>query len=106
MKPKLHVNIIQCSRLIIVSLGSSRKKARTKTSELLTGEVTRLQNELMAEHERVQQLSAQLATNAQVVSAFEQSMTSLTNRLTQVTEETEIKVGTSTRSSRCCPTRA
>ena len=50
-----------------------------------------LRKNLLEEHEKVLSLTTQLATNAQVVQAFEQSLANMTSRLQQITATAERK---------------
>ncbi|XP_034491008.1 protein sickie isoform X1 [Drosophila innubila] len=56
-------------------------------------EIRRLKRELQDAREQVLSLSSQLSTNAHVVSAFEQSLSNMTNRLQQLTATAERKDG-------------
>ena len=54
-------------------------------------EIMKLRRELNEEHEKVLNLTSQLATNAHVVAAFEQSLANMTARLQQLTSTAEKK---------------
>ena len=54
-------------------------------------EILKLRRELAIEHDRVLNLTSQLATNAHVVAAFEQSLANMTARLQQLTATSEKK---------------
>ena len=54
-------------------------------------EILKLRRELSVEHERVLNLTSQLATNAHVVAAFEQSLANMTARLQHLTSTAEKK---------------
>ena len=54
-------------------------------------EILKLRRELAVEHERVLNLTSQLATNAHVVAAFEQSLANMTARLQHLTATSEKK---------------
>ena len=54
-------------------------------------EIAALKSELLDEHRKVASLTSQLATNAQVVSAFEQSLANMTSRLHDLTMTAEKK---------------
>ena len=54
-------------------------------------EIAALKSELLDEHRKVASLTTQLATNAQVVSAFEQSLANMTSRLHDLTMTAEKK---------------
>ncbi|XP_068151848.1 protein sickie isoform X1 [Drosophila tropicalis] len=56
-------------------------------------EIRRLKRELQDARDQVLSLSSQLSTNAHVVTAFEQSLTNMTNRLQQLTATAERKDG-------------
>ncbi|XP_041448224.1 protein sickie isoform X2 [Drosophila obscura] len=56
-------------------------------------EIRRLKRELQDARDQVHSLSSQLSTNAHVVTAFEQSLTNMTNRLQQLTATSERKDG-------------
>ncbi|XP_034134732.1 protein sickie isoform X6 [Drosophila guanche] len=56
-------------------------------------EIRRLKRELQDARDQVLSLSSQLSTNAHVVTAFEQSLTNMTNRLQQLTATSERKDG-------------
>ncbi len=53
--------------------------------------VIKLRRELAEEHEKVMNLTSQLATNAHVVAAFEQSLANMTARLQHLTATSEMK---------------
>ena len=59
--------------------------------ERTESEIIKLRQELMAEHEKVVNLTSQLATNAHVVAAFEQSLANMTARLQHLTATSEKK---------------
>ena len=63
----------------------------TITEERTEGEIIKLRKELAEEHEKVLNLTSQLATNAHVVAAFEQSLANMTARLQQLTMTAEKK---------------
>ena len=54
-------------------------------------EILKLRRELAIEHDRVLNLTSQLATNAHVVAAFEQSLANMTARLQHLTATSEKK---------------
>ena len=54
-------------------------------------EILKLRKELSEEHEKVLNLTSQLATNAHVVAAFEQSLANMTARLQHLTATAEKK---------------
>ena len=54
-------------------------------------EILKLRRELAVEHDRVLNLTSQLATNAHVVAAFEQSLANMTARLQHLTSTSEKK---------------
>ena len=54
-------------------------------------DIKKLRKELLDEHEKVQNLTSQLTTNAHVVAAFEQSLANMTSRLQQLTATAEKK---------------
>ncbi|XP_037710431.1 protein sickie isoform X7 [Drosophila subpulchrella] len=56
-------------------------------------EIRRLKRELQDARDQVLSLSSQLSTNAHVVTAFEQSLSNMTNRLQQLTATAERKDG-------------
>ena len=53
--------------------------------------ISLLRKNLLEEHEKVLSLTSQLATNAQVVQAFEQSLANMTQRLQHITLTAEQK---------------
>ena len=59
--------------------------------ERTESEIIKLRQELMAEHEKVNNLTSQLATNAHVVAAFEQSLANMTARLQHLAATSEKK---------------
>ena len=72
------------------SIYQSSQEARTDA------EIAALKSELLDEHRKVASLTSQLATNAQVVSAFEQSLANMTSRLhglTMTAEKKDSEVG-------------
>ena len=69
-------------------LSTSPQPVMTKESDAM---VDLLRKELIEEHERVMSLTSQLTTNAQVVAAFEQSLTNMTSRLHDITATAERK---------------
>ena len=72
--------------------GSNMSLAAAATLEAKTdSEIRKLRKELQDEHDKVQNLTSQLTTNAHVVAAFEQSLANMTNRLQQLTTTSEKK---------------
>ena len=63
----------------------------TPSSQQTDGEIVKLRRELAVEHEKVLNLTSQLATNAHVVAAFEQSLANMTARLQHLTSTSEKK---------------
>lgn len=59
--------------------------------EKADAEILKLRKELSEEHEKVLNLTSQLATNAHVVAAFEQSLSNMTSRLQHLTSTSEKK---------------
>ena len=59
--------------------------------ERTESEIIKLRHELMAEHEKVNNLTSQLATNSHVVAAFEQSLANMTARLQHLAATSEKK---------------
>ncbi|XP_055385781.1 protein sickie-like isoform X2 [Condylostylus longicornis] len=73
------------------SLLSGGSSLYGSVEERQANEVRRLKRELIEAREQVMSLSNQLSTNAHVVSAFEQSLSNMKQRLQQLTETTERK---------------
>ncbi|XP_037088084.1 protein sickie-like isoform X2 [Pollicipes pollicipes] len=76
------------SSLSLVSTTSSIYSAQ---EEKQASETRRLKRDLLESQEKVQTLTNQLTTNAHVVEAFEQSLTSMTKKLHQITLTSEQK---------------
>ncbi|XP_043070626.1 protein sickie isoform X3 [Drosophila grimshawi] len=75
------------------SLLSGGSSLYGSAEERQANEIRRLKRELQDAREQVLSLSSQLSTNAHVVSAFEQSLSNMTNRLQQLTATAERKDG-------------
>eukprot|EP00090_Calanus_glacialis_P010676 TRINITY_DN19122_c0_g1_i1.p1 TRINITY_DN19122_c0_g1~~TRINITY_DN19122_c0_g1_i1.p1 ORF type:complete len:1943 (-),score=331.98 TRINITY_DN19122_c0_g1_i1:185-6013(-) len=74
-----------------VSLVSNGSSIYSNQEDKTNADIAKLQRELNDEHKKVINLTSQLATNAHVVSAFEQSLANMTNRLQQITKTAERK---------------
>ena len=84
-----HPEDVTSSHISLLSNGSS---AYSNNQEDKTNiEIAKLRRELIEEHKKVINLTSQLATNAHVVSAFEQSLANMTSRLHQITRTAEKK---------------
>ena len=79
---------INTSHVSLVSNGSS---VYSSQEDKTNADIVGLRRELMEEHKKVVNLTSQLATNAHVVSAFEQSLANMTSRLHQITRTAEKK---------------
>ena len=80
---------ISSSHVSLVSNGSSVYSGTQE--EKTNADIGKLRRELIEEHKKVINLTSQLATNAHVVSAFEQSLANMTSRLHQITRTAEKK---------------
>jgi len=74
-----------------VSLVSNGSSIYSNQDDKTNADIAKLQRELADEHKKVLNLTSQLATNAHVVSAFEQSLANMTARLQQITKTAERK---------------
>ncbi|RZF40004.1 hypothetical protein LSTR_LSTR002407, partial [Laodelphax striatellus] len=74
-----------------VSLVSTASSLYSTPEEKQAHELRKLRRELGDAQEKVQTLTSQLSTNAHVVSAFEQSLSNMTQRLQQLTATAEKK---------------
>ena len=74
-----------------VSLVSNGSSIYSNQEDKTNADIAKLQRELAEEHKKVLNLTNQLATNAHVVSAFEQSLANMTARLQQITKTAERK---------------
>ncbi|XP_044727991.1 protein sickie isoform X3 [Chrysoperla carnea] len=74
-----------------VSLVSTTSSLYSSAEEKQAHEIRKLRRELMDAQEKVHTLTSQLTTNAHVVSAFEQSLLSMTQRLQHLTATAERK---------------
>ncbi|KAG5897070.1 hypothetical protein JTB14_025886 [Gonioctena quinquepunctata] len=74
-----------------VSLVSTASSLYSSAEEKQAHEIRKLRRELNEAQEKVYTLTSQLSTNAHVVSAFEQSLTSMTQRLQHLTATSEKK---------------
>jgi len=83
-----HNEDLNSSNLSLVSNGSS---IYSNQEDKTNADISKLQKELHEEHKKVLNLTSQLATNAHVVSAFEQSLANMTARLHQITKTAERK---------------
>ena len=79
---------ITSSHVSLVSNGSS---VYSSQEDKTNADIVGLRRELIEEHKKVINLTSQLATNAHVVSAFEQSLANMTSRLHQITKTAEKK---------------
>jgi neuron navigator 2 len=75
-----------------ISLVSTASSLYSSAEEKQAHEIRKLRRELTEAQEKVQTLTSQLSTNAHVVSAFEQSLSSMTQRLHHLTQTAEKKV--------------
>ncbi|KAL5280209.1 NAV2 family protein [Megaselia abdita] len=75
------------------SLLSGGSSLYSSAEERQAGEIRRLKRELLDARDTVMSLSSQLSTNAQVVTAFEQSLGNMTQRLQHLTATAERKDG-------------
>ena len=76
------------SHASLLSTGSS---VYSSQEDKTNADIGKLRRELVEEHKKVINLTSQLATNAHVVSAFEQSLANMTSRLHQITKTAEKK---------------
>ncbi|CAH1134529.1 unnamed protein product [Ceutorhynchus assimilis] len=74
-----------------ISLVSTASSLYSSAEEKQAHEIRKLRRELGDAQEKVHTLTSQLSTNAHVVSAFEQSLTSMTQRLQHLTSTSEKK---------------
>ncbi|CAH0559607.1 unnamed protein product, partial [Brassicogethes aeneus] len=74
-----------------ISLVSTASSLYSSAEEKQAHEIRKLRRELTEAQEKVYTLTSQLSTNAHVVSAFEQSLTSMTQRLQHLTATSEKK---------------
>ncbi|KAK6631851.1 hypothetical protein RUM43_013917 [Polyplax serrata] len=74
-----------------ISLVSTASSLYSTPEEKQAHEIRKLRRELLDSQEKVYTLTSQLSTNAHVVSAFEQSLSSMTQRLQHLTATTEKK---------------
>ncbi|XP_074029206.1 sickie isoform X2 [Leptinotarsa decemlineata] len=74
-----------------ISLVSTASSLYSSAEEKQAHEIRKLRRELNEAQEKVHTLTSQLSTNAHVVSAFEQSLTSMTQRLQHLTATSEKK---------------
>ncbi|XP_057665931.1 protein sickie [Diorhabda carinulata] len=74
-----------------ISLVSTASSLYSSAEEKQAHEIRKLRRELTEAQEKVHTLTSQLSTNAHVVSAFEQSLTSMTQRLQHLTATSEKK---------------
>ncbi|XP_018575253.1 neuron navigator 3 isoform X2 [Anoplophora glabripennis] len=74
-----------------ISLVSTASSLYSSAEEKQAHEIRKLRRELCEAQEKVHTLTSQLSTNAHVVSAFEQSLTSMTQRLQHLTATSEKK---------------
>ncbi|XP_030764582.1 protein sickie isoform X2 [Sitophilus oryzae] len=74
-----------------ISLVSTASSLYSSAEEKQAHEIRKLRRELGEAQEKVHTLTSQLSTNAHVVSAFEQSLTSMTQRLQHLTATSEKK---------------
>ncbi|ELU14587.1 hypothetical protein CAPTEDRAFT_180541 [Capitella teleta] len=74
-----------------LSLVSSSSSVYSTADEKTNSEIRKLRRELENAQEKVHTLNSQLSTNAHVVSAFEQSLSNMTNRLQHLTSTAEAK---------------
>ncbi|XP_018395473.1 PREDICTED: protein sickie [Cyphomyrmex costatus] len=74
-----------------VSLVSTTSSLYSSAEEKQAHELRKLRRELLDAQEKVHSLTSQLSTNAHVVSAFEQSLSNMTQRLQQLTATAEKK---------------
>ncbi|XP_050304123.1 protein sickie-like isoform X2 [Anthonomus grandis grandis] len=74
-----------------ISLVSTASSLYSSAEEKQAHEIRKLRRELSEAQEKVHTLTSQLSTNAHVVSAFEQSLTSMTQRLQHLTSTSEKK---------------
>ncbi|EEB17694.1 conserved hypothetical protein [Pediculus humanus corporis] len=74
-----------------ISLVSTASSLYSTAEEKQAHEIRKLRKELLDSQEKVYTLTSQLSTNAHVVSAFEQSLSSMTQRLQHLTATTEKK---------------
>ncbi|XP_017875631.2 protein sickie isoform X2 [Ceratina calcarata] len=74
-----------------VSLVSTASSLYSSAEEKQAHELRKLRRELVDAQEKVHSLTSQLSTNAHVVSAFEQSLSNMTQRLQQLTATAEKK---------------
>ena len=83
-----HHEDVTSSHMSLLSNGSS---VYSNQEDKTNAEISKLKRELIDEHKKVINLTSQLATNAHVVSAFEQSLANMTSRLHQITRTAERK---------------
>ena len=83
-----HQEDVTSSHASLLSNGSS---VYSTQEDKTNAEISKLRRELIEEHKKVINLTSQLATNAHVVSAFEQSLANMTSRLHQITKTAEKK---------------
>ncbi|XP_060525859.1 protein sickie isoform X2 [Cylas formicarius] len=74
-----------------ISLVSTASSLYSSAEEKQAHEIRKLRRELTEAQEKVHTLTSQLSTNAHVVAAFEQSLTSMTQRLQHLTSTSEKK---------------
>ncbi|KAK4882133.1 hypothetical protein RN001_005452 [Aquatica leii] len=74
-----------------ISLVSTASSLYSSAEEKQAHEIRKLRRELTEAQEKVQTLTSQLSTNAHVVAAFEQSLSSMTQRLQNLTATAEKK---------------
>nr|XP_002733536.1 PREDICTED: neuron navigator 2-like [Saccoglossus kowalevskii] len=74
-----------------LSLVSTTSSLYSSAEEKAAHEIRRLRKDLDESKDKVSTLSTQLATNAHVVAAFEQSLSSMTNRLQSLTSTADQK---------------
>ncbi|VVC29274.1 Hypothetical protein CINCED_3A005783 [Cinara cedri] len=79
------------SALSLISTGSSSLYSGMGVDEKQAHEIRRLRRDLSDAQDKVHTLTSQLSTNAHVVSAFEQSLSNMTQRLQQLTATAEKK---------------
>ncbi|CAH1798480.1 unnamed protein product [Owenia fusiformis] len=74
-----------------LSLASQNSSVYSTQEDKQASEIRKLRRELEAAQDKVSTLTTQLGTNAHVVAAFEQSLSNMTNRLSQLTSTAEQK---------------
>ena len=94
--PVRNMNLPTCNEQtegsnLSLHLGSNSSQQLAVPTKETDAMVDLLRKELIEEHERVMSLTSQLATNAQVVQAFEQSLGNMTSRLHDITATAERK---------------